>query len=105
LTVFDRSSAPDCPTNTPMPPTQGSTLPPTTTMKPLSVNIASELFKMFVCKGFEKTINIPSGYSLAVINSYYGTTPDYTCNTIKYLLLNLESYHLFKFSNFKSSKL
>ena len=52
-------------------------------MRPLSVNIASDLYKMIVCKGGQKSINIPSGFSLAVINSYYGTTPDYTCNTIK----------------------
>ena len=83
--VVDRSTALDCPTYTPLPPSLGSTMTTTTTMRPFMVNTASELHKIFVCKGSQKSIVIPSGYSLAIINSYYGTTPDYTCNTIKFV--------------------
>jgi hypothetical protein len=80
----DRTTASDCPTNTPAAPTTPATVTKSTTQRPLVVNLASDIFKKNVCKGSQTNIVIPNGYSLVIINAYYGTTPDYTCNTIKF---------------------
>ncbi len=81
---MDRTLAFDCPTNTPLPPTTLNRITTTTPQRPLEVAMASGIIKTFVCKGSQKIINIPNGYTLVTLNSYYATTPDYTCNTIKY---------------------
>ena len=80
---MDRTLAYDCPTNTPLPPTTPDRITTTTTQRPLEVAGASNIIKTFVCKGSQKSINIPNGYIFESLNSYYATTPDYTCNTIK----------------------
>jgi hypothetical protein len=78
----DRTTASDCPTNTPnfVPVSIASS---TTTSKPVVENFASDIIKTYVCKGSQTNIVIPNGFSLVPLSVYYGTTPDYTCNTIK----------------------
>lgn len=66
-----------------MPPSTADRITTTTSQKPLEITMASSIMKTFVCKGSQREINIPSGYTLVLLNAFYGTTPDYTCNTIK----------------------
>lgn len=47
---------------------------------------ASQIKTEYICKGTEKTIDIPSGLSLFPIDYYYGINSDSTCKNIRFVL-------------------
>ena len=86
IEAVDRSTQPNCGTDTPASPTAPTT-PATTTKPPVFVTdqVASGLLKLTACQNEEKIISIPSTYVLFPLDIYYGVTPDGTCNTIGYI--------------------
>ena len=81
IEAVDRSTQPDCSTQTPA---YLTTMPPTTTEPPTFVieTIASGLYKIVACKGETKIINIPNNYIVFPHEIFYGVTTDGTCDTI-----------------------
>ncbi len=76
-----RNSQPNCPTGTPAPPVTGIV----TTNKPEVLDLqATEIAKLYVCKGNEKVIERKQNYILFPIDFYYGVTVDGTCENIRY---------------------
>ena len=85
ILVVDRSTQPDCLTGTPGMPTTPE--PTTTTRQTIFDLSASNLNKVYICKGNTTTVTVPSSYNLFVLNYFYGVSSGPTCN-YRYIVIN-----------------